>query len=150
MAAPKVVHGARVQVFQGKTLVGLFHNISYNLAYDTQDAYVLGRLSPAEIGYTAQEPVAGSLTGWRVVKNGPHVVGLPALQNLLTAEYTTLVVVDRVTGERISQIQGVRLTGASGGQAARQFSEMSIPFKGLMMSDESQANAEPAGSSDLP
>jgi hypothetical protein len=150
MGAPKVVHGARAQVFVGSKLVGLLHNISYNVVYDTQDAYVLGRLSPAEIGYTAQEPVTGTLSGWRVVLNGPHIVGLPQLKDLLTADYTTLVVFDRVTGKRIGSITGVRLTGHSGGQAARQFSEQVIPYKGMLMGDESVTNVEPAGSSDLP
>lgn len=154
MGTPKVVNGARAQVFVGVQLVGLLHNISYNVVYDTQDAYVLGRLSAAEIGYTAQEPVTGTLSGWRVVKNGPHIIGLPALQNLLTADYTTLVIFDRVgdgtTPQRIGSITGVRLTGHSGGQAARQFSETVIPFKALLMSDESVTNSEPNGSSDLP
>jgi hypothetical protein len=151
MATPKVLHGARAQVYVNGKLVGLLHNISYNVVYDTQDAYVLGRLSAAEIGYTAQEPVTGTLSGWRVVGNGPHIVGLPALQDLLTADYTTLVVIDRLNPtKRVGSITGVRLTGHSGGQAARQFSETVIPYKGLLMGDESVVNVEPAGSSDLP
>jgi hypothetical protein len=150
MATPKVLHGARAQVYVGGKLVGLLHNISYNVVYDTQDAYVLGRLSAAEIGYTAQEPVTGTLSGWRVVGNGPHIIGLPGLKDLLTADYTQLVVIDRVTNKRVGSITGVRLTGHSGGQAARQFSETVIPYKGLLMGDESVTNVEPAGSSDLP
>lgn len=150
MAPPKVVHGARVLVYRGTQLVGSFHNGSYNVAYDTQDAYVLGRLSAAEIGYTAMEPVTGSLQGWRTVKGGPHILGLPALQNLLTEDYTSLTYVDRVTGERIAKIQGVRMTGHGGGHAARQFSEVTLPYKALMYGDESVDNAEPAGSADLP
>lgn len=150
MATPKVLHGARAQVYVGGKLVGLLHNISYNVVYDTQDAYVLGRLSAAEIGYTAMEPVTGTLSGWRVVGNGPHIIGLPQLKDLLTADYTQLVVIDRVTNKRVSSITGVRLTGHSGGQAARQFSETVIPYKGLMYGDESVSNIEPAGPSDLP
>lgn len=151
MAAPKVIHGARVLVYVGKTLVGSFHNITYNLAYDTQDAYVLGRFSAAEIAYTAQEPIAGTLSGWHVAKGGPHIIGLPQLQDLLTADYTNLVVVDRLdpTGRALANIKSVRLTGTGRGHAARQLSELSIPFKGIMMSDESADNAEPSGSADL-
>lgn len=150
MGVPKVVHGARAQVFVDGVLVGLLHNISYNVVFDTQDAYVLGRLSPAEIGYVAQEPITGTLSGWRVVGNGPHIVGLPQLKDLLTQDYTTLVIFDRVTRKRIGAVTGVRLTGHSGGQAARQFSETVIPYKGMIHSDESVVNVEPAGSSDLP
>lgn len=150
MGVPKVFHGARAQVFHKGKLVGLLHNISWNQIYDTQDAYVLGRLSVAEIGYTAMEPVTGTLSGWRVVGNGPHIIGLPQLKDLLTSDYTELTVIDRVTNKRVGSITGVRLTGQSGGAAARQFSETSIPYKGMMMGDESVTNVEPAGSSDLP
>jgi hypothetical protein len=42
------------------------------------------------------------------------------------------------------------LLGHAGGQAQRQLSEYSIPFKGMQFADESTDGAEPAGSVDLP
>lgn len=150
MSLPKIVSGARAQVHVNGKLVGTLHNISYNIAWTTGDAYILGRLGPAAIEYTGAEPVSGTLAGWRVVKGGPTIVGLPQLKQLLTADYTTLTVFDRVSGLRIGVIQGVRLGGHAGGQAQRQLSEYSIPFKGMAFADESTDGAEPAGSSDLP
>jgi hypothetical protein len=151
MAAPKVLHGGRCQVMVDDKIVGLFHSISYGQGYDTQDAYVLGRASCAEIGYTAVEPVSGSLTGWRVVDHGPHADGrLPKVQDLFTADYISLTVLDRITGKRVAKITGVRLGGHNQGNASRQLSEMSIPFKGLLISDETADNAEANGASDLP
>lgn len=145
----RIVHGARALVHIGPKLVGTISAISYQLGFDAQDAYVLGRLSPAEITYTGQEPVSGSLSGWHVLGAGPHVQGLPALQDLLTAPYTTITVIDRVTGKVMAKIKDVRLLGASGGHSTRQLSEKGIPFKGITMSDDDVDNVEPAGSADL-
>ncbi len=160
MSPPKVVTGARAKVFVGPpnrtTLIGILNNISYNVVYDTQDAYVLGRLSPAEIGYTAVEPVSGSMGFWRVVNHSAYAeLGLPNVKDLLTADYTSIAIEDRVTGAALAKIQGVRLLGFSGGNTARQMAEGSVPFKGMMLNDEVSIdkNAEPTvggGSSDLP
>ena len=151
MAAPKIMNGARaIAQVNGKT-VGWFTNFNYNVAFDTQDAYLLGRLSAAEIDYVAVEPVNGSMSGWRAIDHGPFAdARLPTVQQLLTADYLTLTVMDRITGKRICSITGVRLLGEGGGLAARQLSEVTIPYKGLMKSDESVQNAEPAGSTNLP
>jgi hypothetical protein len=150
MANPKVMTGARALVYSGPNLIGTISNLSYNVAYDTQDAYLLGRLSAAEIGYVAVEPVTGSLSGFEVLDNGPHVIGLPAVGDLLTADYTTIVVVDRNTNKRVAKIKGLKFTGRSGGKSARQFAEYGMPFKALLFSDETVDNAEPSGSNDLP
>lgn len=154
MAAPqsgnKVVSGARVLVFVDGVQVGLFSSGSYNVVDDVGAVFILGRYSPAELDYLAQEPVAGTLTGWRVVNNGPHIVGLPALQNLLTAPYTSLSFFDRLTGALLGKVQGVRMTGKGTGHTARQLSEITIPFQGLTDGDESVTNSEAADSADLP
>jgi hypothetical protein len=149
MADPKVMNGSRALVYVGSKLVGVFNSINWNVSYDSGDAWILGRTTPAEIEYLAQEPVTGSMSGWRTIKGGPHVVGLPSLQNLLTSDYTQIVVVDRITGERVGIMQKVRLTGQGGGVSARQMSEMSIPYKAIFFSDESQQNVEAKGAPDL-
>lgn len=141
MAPPKVFHGARAVVSVGIKIVGIINSISYQVSYDTQDAYILGRLHPAEIGYTAQEPISGSMNGWKVVDNGAHAaLGLPSLAQLLTADYTQISLTDRVTGKVIGKIQQVRLLGHSGSSAARQFSEIAVPFKAILFSDETVTN----------
>ena len=146
MSLPKIVNGARCHVFVDGKIIGTFHNVSYNEALTTGDAYVLGRLGPAAIEYTGQEPISGTLAGWRVVKGGPRKMGLPQLKNLLTQDYTVLVVYDRVGNIPAAKIQGVRMLGQAGGQAQRQLSEVSLPFKGMQFGDEDTDGAEPAGS----
>lgn len=138
---PKTFHGARGVVSVGQNIIGTINAISYQLMNDTADPYIMGRLHPAEIVYTAQEPISGSINGWRVVDHGAYAeIGLPPLNQLLTADYTTITLTDRVTGQVIGSLQQVRLLGTSGGGAARQASEFSVPFKAILLSDETVTN----------
>jgi hypothetical protein len=157
MAPPKTVHGARCQVIIADPntgtaeVVGLFNSISYNMTYDVQEVFLLGRVSADELVTTAQETVNISCSGFRVVGKGPHTGGhLTALQDVLTAEYLQLAVYDRQTNQLIAKITSVRPTGFSTGISARQLEEMTLSFKGLLVSDESVENAEPVGSTTLP
>lgn len=157
MAPPKTVHGARCQVIIADPntgtaqIVGLFNSLSYSLAYETQDVYLLGRLTADEIVYTAQDTVNVSASGFRVVGAGPHKgAHLPALQDLLTHEYLQLAVYDRQTNQLIAKISNVRPTSFGTTISARQLNEMSISFKGILVGDEDTENAEPVGSSTLP
>lgn len=157
MAPPKVVHGARCQVIiadpnRGTAgVVGLFNSISYGLAYDTQDVFLLGRVSADEIVTTAQETVNVSCSGFRVVGQGPHTgAHITSLQDVLTAEYLQLAVYDRQTNKLIAKISNVRPVGFSTTINARQLEEISVSFKGILVGDEDVDNAEPVGSSTLP
>lgn len=163
MAAPKVMSGARAKLAivdpnTGQAVVvGIFNNVSYGLTYDVQPAYILGRYSPAELDYTAQEPVSITCSGWRVVKQGPHVTArVPKLQDLLTADYLELTVIDRQTeandpnNARIAKFHSVRPTGYSTTITARQLEEVTVTFVGLLVDDESTTNAEHSSAANLP
>lgn len=158
MAAPKTVSGARckVGIVDPSTgvarYVGIFNSVSYGLTYDAQPVYILGRFSPAEIDYTAQEPVNITCSGWRVVDHGAHVEGgVPKLQDLLNHEYLTLTVVDRQNPTRnIATFRNVRPTGYSTTISARNLEEITVTFMGIFVDDESTANAEHPTSIDLP
>ena len=159
MAAPKVFHGARA-LFQivdpntgqsTATTVGIFDNCSYSLTYDVQPAFILGRFSPAELGYTAQEPVNITCSGWRVINHGPHQYGhVPHLQDLLLHQYITMQVVDRQTGLPIATFNSVRPTGYNTSIQARQLETMTLNFMGLLVDDESGDNTESIVAADLP
>lgn len=162
MAAPKVMSGARAKLgiydpSTGKTrVVGLFNNVSYGLTYETQPAYILGRYSPAEIDYTAQNEVSISCSGYRVIDHGAHVeAGVPKLQDLLTSDYIELAIIDRqreASGAdgRIAKFRQVRPTGYSTTISARNLEELSVTFVGILVDDESTTNNENVGSTDLP
>lgn len=144
MAAPKVMSGARAKfgIVDPATgiarYVGIFNNVSYGLTYDAQPAYILGRFQPAEIDYTAQEPVNITCSGWRVIDHGPHAdANVPLLGQLLTHEYLTLTIVDRQNPTRnIATFKQVRPTGYSTTISARNLEEVTVTFVGIIVDDE--------------
>lgn len=158
----KVMSGARARlgIFNpatGRTkTVGIFNNVSYNLTYDTQPAYILGRYSASEIDFTAMELVNITASGYRVIDHGPHVeAGVPKLQDLLTHDYLTLAIMDRqreVQGGdgTIAKFHSVRPTGYSTTISARNLEEVSVTFVGILVDDESTQNTERPDSVDLP
>jgi hypothetical protein len=151
MAPPKIVTGARAKVtIKGpddkSVTVGIFTSISYGVVYDATPAYTLGAYAPREIDYTAQEPVAISASGWRVVGQGPHVQGLfPSLAELMTHEYLSMTILDRQTNTVIATIENVRPTSYQTPIASRQLTEQSFSFMGILCSDESKSNGPEEG-----
>ncbi len=130
---------------------GIYESVSYGLTYDLAPVFILGRWTAASLDYTAVEPVQITCTGWRVVGHGPHTDGgMPAVQNLLTAQYLILVITDRKTQATVATISDVRATSFSTGVAARQLSQLTVTYMGIIVSDESTDNAEPASSTFLP
>jgi hypothetical protein len=141
----------------GKTkTIGIFNNVSYGLTYDTQPAYILGRYSAAEIDYTSQEVVNINASGYRVINHGPHTeAGVPKLQDLLTADYLTLAILDRQLEANggdgtIAKFHSVRPTGYSTTISSRNLEEITITFVGVLVDDEDTTNTERVGSMDLP
>jgi hypothetical protein len=160
--SPKVMSGARAKlgVFDPSTgqtqVVGIFSNVSYGLTYDTSPIYILGRYSAAEIEYTSMDVVHIQASGWRVIKQGPHVAArIPKLSDLLNHEYLELAIIDRqleATGAdgRIAKFRQVRPTGYSTSISARQPTDVQVNFTGILVDDESTTNNEHVGSTDLP
>jgi hypothetical protein len=137
----------------GKKVVGVFTNVSYGLAYDVQPAFVLGRFSPAELTYTAAEPIGITASGWRVIDHGPFTEdggNMPKLQDLLTAEDMTFALYDRQTDKVVMTVTGVRHAGFNTSVAPKSLEELSYNFVGLRLSDESGNNTEAVGASNLP
>jgi len=154
----RTMHGARAKVFiadpnSGKPqLVGIFNNVSWGLTYDVQPVNILGRFSPDELVYTAQEPVTVTASGFRVVNSGPHVIAkVPNLVDLLTHEYIELSISDRLNpGLDIARIHHVRPTGYSTTLSARALEEVTVTFMGLLVDDESTTNTEAPDAATLP
>lgn len=148
---PKVFHGARAIVYVGSKVAGTFSSFSYGVSDDVAPAFILGRFSPAELTYTAQEPISCSATGWRVSKNGPHVVALfPNLRDLLRHASIEITVVDRQTGEAIAKISGIRPASYSMSINSKSQTEVSHQFVGMLVDDESETNTELPDAPQLP
>lgn len=154
----KVVHGARakVSIFDPTTgqsrIVGIWNNFSYNVVYDVQPAFILGRFSAAELTTTGVEPVIINAQGWRVIDHGPFAEGrLANIKDLLNQEYLLLTVHDRQNPNKvIAQIRGCLPTGTSSTVSAKQLQESTNTYVGLLLSDESTDNVEAADAADLP
>jgi hypothetical protein len=156
MANAKVVTGARcsVAIFDPatntSTIVGIFNNVSYGLTYTADPIYVLGSTGPVETVYTSQDAVHVSASGWRVVGAGAHISAkLPKLQELLTSDYISLTIYDRLSDatKPIAKISQVRALSYNTTLSNRSASEISVNFIGIHVSDESVDNAEGADSS---
>jgi hypothetical protein len=84
------------------------------------------------------------------VNNGAYVAAaLPMLQNLMTHQDISLALYDRQTGKNIFTVVGVRPTGYTSGTAARSVSDFTVNYLGLRAEDESGAQGEASGASDL-
>jgi hypothetical protein len=142
----KVMHGARALVLLNTAdkskAVGIFTQVSYNFQYDTTPVYILGRFSPAELVYTASEPVTISATGFRVLDEGPFDLGMPVLNELLTAQDMTFSIYDRQTNKEIMTVTGVKFTGFGSNVSARGLQDMTFNFSGLVLKDNNTQNAE--------
>lgn len=152
----KTMHGARAHLIiadplTGSKVVGIFNNVSWGLTFDAQPVFLLGRYSPDEIVYTAQEPVSVTASGFRVVGAGAHTAGrVPSLADLLRHEYIELAVFDRQEGKAIAKIHSVRPTGYSTTISARNLEEVTVNFIGLLVDDEDTTNAELPDATTLP
>ena len=157
MAAPRVMSGARAKIgmLDANTrqirVVGIYNNFSYSLQLDVQPAFILGRFTAASLDYTSVEPCHCTASGYRVVGHGAHVEGrVPNIKDLLTHEYIQIVVVDRQTLAAVATIRDVRPTGYSSAFTARQLTELTMTYVGIIVDDESTDNSEPSDSTDLP
>lgn len=157
MATPPIMSGARARVGivlpgQNKVrTVGIFTSFSYDRMAHAEVAYILGRMSAASQQYTSFEPVSCRASGWKVLNHGAHTeCGFPTVQAMLTADYLQITVVDRVTGLAVAVIKSVLCTAESSAFTAKQLSEITIPYQGLLMDTEEAENDEPADAAVLP
>lgn len=157
MAPPKVVHGARAVVrisgsgANAGVPVGIFSSFGYGLSYDIQPAFILGRFSAAELGYTGVEPVRCTASGWKVVNNGPHIAAqFPTVQQLLFHEYIQIDVLDRQTDKVIAIIKDVRPESYSSTISTKALTETTHSFVGILLDDESVQNVEGGSTTPAP
>lgn len=137
---PEVMHGARGKVYIGGDLVGIFSSVSYSTSYDVVPINIIGRFSTADLVTTGVEPISVSLSGYRVINNGPFAgaVKMPKVQDLLAQPETYLQIIDRKNPDRqMLHVSGLKHTGISSGISAKGVQEMSINMLGLVMEDES-------------
>src|SRR5574338_549981 len=108
MAQNKVVHGGRAKVYVDNKLVGIFESCSISKAFGTEPIFILGKYDAAEIALHSADVVNVSCSGFRIVDQGVNILPkVPKVQDLLSFEPFTIVVVDRQTGKNIETVLNV-------------------------------------------
>lgn len=163
MAASNIVTGARAKLAiddpnKGTSgVIGIFHAFSWSAQLGAFPLHLIGRFSPDQIVYTHSEPVNFSASAYRSIHHGPHQSGsVPPLDLLLTADYLTLTLIDRVLDKAndgtggIAIIKGVRMTGYNAQVSAKGVMEYTITGIGIKINDEDTVQEETPGSTSLP
>jgi hypothetical protein len=151
----KTISGARAKVYVNNKLIGIVNSINYSHNLGVVPVQTLGRFTTNELVMTSSEPISGSMSGFRVLNNGMYrqgesqdagitnsAVELNRLQDLLSAGYTTVQVIDRQTDVTLANIKDVVITGYNVGINAKDIANVSINFIGISIEDEGGIQAE--------
>ena len=165
MASSSVMQGARAKVSVNGVLVGVFNQVNWGKSLDNTPIFVLGRDSATEIALTGQDPISISCTGWRSVADpnnpgsvytGPYApgqtdnspgssLGMPKLQDMLTAPDLVLTILDRKTDQVIMTAINAKCISYSTGLSARGVMELSVTYMATTEWDESGPQSESQG-----
>lgn len=157
MAKSQILTGARAKIMltigdgPNATIktVALFNNCTWQIRQGKEPAFILGRFSPAEITPTTQESVSMTLSGFRIIEQGPYTMGVSKLQDLLNEGDFMVSVEDRQTKKTIFKAHGCRIQGWSSGVAARGVSDIRLDVIGMIGEDESGAQEESEGANSI-
>lgn len=144
----KALVGARCKVYVNGVLSGIFTNVSYGQAFGTQPIYILGRANCAEIPYTDMDIVTVTLSGFRVMGNGPHATAsVPKLQDILQHEDIVLSIIDRQASDptmaNVMTVTGARPVGFDSTSSARGINDLTVRMQGTILHDESGPEEDP-------
>jgi len=151
--AAQTFTGARAVVRIENEIVAIAESYSYTVNTPMEGVFILGRFSGAEIVPLSYENVPISLSGLRLIGNGPHPQGkVLKLQDLLNAEDITITISDRQDPSQspIATFIGCKSTGHSGGGSAKGSARISINYLARLMEDEAGNQSESAGAVELP
>lgn len=144
--ASKALTGARCVLRVNNQIAGVFSSVSWGAQYDVQPLYILGLHNVGELVYTALNEISVRASGFRVIKNGPFMIGsVPALQNILTFNDITLTITDRATGEVIMTVLDVKPTGFDSSSSAKGVVDLNVSFVGKTLSDENSGPQKDTG-----
>jgi hypothetical protein len=137
----KTVTGARAKLYINRRLAGIFTSVSYEVNYGVTPIYILGRYNAAELVYTDMDVITMSVSGFRVLGNGPFNIGsVPQLQDLLQHEDIDVQLIDRQetdpTKNLIATILNVRPLGFSSASSSRGVQDLNVRLQGTVFGDE--------------
>jgi hypothetical protein len=151
--AAKTFTGARAVVRIDNEIVAIAESYSYTVNTPMEPIHILGRFSSSELVPLSYEAVPISLSGVRIIGEGPHKQGkVLKLQDLLNAEDISITISDRQNpdGPVIANFVGCKSTGYSTGVSAKGSARVNINYLARYMQIEDGDQSESAGAVDLP
>lgn len=149
----KTFTGARAVVKINNEIVAIAESYSYTVNTPVEPIHILGRHSAADLPHLSYEAVPISLSGIRIIGEGPHKQAkVSKLQELLNSEELSITITDRQNpaGAPTANFIGCKSTGYSTGITAKGSGRVNINYLARFMEIEDGSQAESAGAVDLP
>jgi hypothetical protein len=134
MSKPSVVlSGALVRIYINNRVYNEAQAVSYTLDYGETEVYGIDSPFPQEI-HSTRAMVAGSISGLRLRNSGgiQPFNARPKITDVIKAEYISLRIQDRSTGEDILFIPNAKVSKQSLQVQAKGVVRLSFDFKGLI------------------
>jgi hypothetical protein len=131
-----VITGAKALFAINGIIIAYASSCSYNWNHAHEPIQVLDELPVAEHAETGMT-VDFSCSMFRVARKSTVSLGIqPKLERLLQQPELVVTIKDRVTGDTLLNVEGVKLTGRSGAFDARGAWAETLSFVGRKMTDE--------------
>lgn len=143
--AAKTFTGARAVIKIDNKIVAIAENYSFTVSTPHEPIFVLGKLDACELCPLSYEPVPISLSGVRVIKQGPHTHKVLKLQELMAADGVEITISDRqnaADGKVVAGFKGCKSQGYSTGVGAKGSQKVNMNFMGLVAYDEEGDQSE--------
>jgi hypothetical protein len=134
MPKPSVVlSGALVRIYINNRVYNEAQAVSYTIDYGEVEVYGIDSPFPQEI-HSTRAMVAGSISGLRLRNSGgiQPFKARPKITDVIKAEYISLRIQDRSTGEDILFIPNAKVSKQSLQVQAKGIVRLSFDFKGLI------------------
>lgn len=134
MSRPSIVlTGALIKLYINNKLYKEAQSVAYVIDAGEQEIYGIDSPFPQEIAST-RATVSGSVTGVRIrASNGLQAYNArPLVKDLMKAEYISIRIQDRSSGEDILFIPNAKITQQTFQSAAKGVVRLSFNFKGLV------------------
>jgi hypothetical protein len=149
----KTFTGQRAIIRINNELMAIAESYSYTVNTPVEPIHILGRSSAADMPHLSYEAVPISLSGIRIIGEGPHKQGkVSKLQELLTSEEINIQVGDRQNpaGGPVANFIGAKSTGYSTGISAKGSGRVNINYLARFCEIEDGSQSEAPNAVDLP
>ena len=134
MSRPAVVlTGALVRIYINNRIYNEAQSVSYTLDYGESEIYGIDTPYPQEI-HSTRAMVAGSISGIRI-RNSAGIQSFnarPKITDIIKAEYISIRIQDRSSGEDILFIPNAKISKQSFQVQAKGVVRLNFDFKGLI------------------